>query len=706
MPSALDIDIFYLINHATANRFFDILMPFLSKKGYILLLPYLLYLLYHAHIKQKRDSEQTFNTRYVLWGFFISISAFLLSDWLGNELKHLIQRPRPCNMLEDVRLLVGCSSSYSMPSNHATNSSAVAMTLFFLFKRHINRFISFYPVILAISIIYSRIYVGVHYPSDVLAGAILGISLAFLLIRFFGHFSSYYKKSPHRAILLLFLSALSIFRIYYILHGPIDLSPDEAHYWEWSRRLDLSYYSKGPMIAYLIAAATSLFGDNVFGVRIMAVIFSALSSIFLFRLVDSIYKDKQSIALFSAILLQIIPLFSPFGVIFTIDSPFIFFWILSLYFFWKALQMNNSDHFSTYWIFLGISVGLGLLTKYTMAFFYLCSFLFLLFSEKRYLLKKIIPYVSFIISILVFSPVIIWNYKNGWVTLKHTAGQAHISEGLTISINNFIEFIGSQIGVITPVLFFLMIYCLIKLRDTEINRQFLSFFSIPVLLFFLLKSLHAKVQANWAMTGYITAIIAFWRFYLKEKIDDARPYLSHFRNKKLIIISVGISLLVTAVAHYPSLLNLPVKLDPTARLKGWKDLGAEVSTFYTGLSEKGHVFIFSDRYQVSSELAFYVKGNPWTYCINNGRRMNQYDLWTDMNEDAEKIKLNNKEIPINAIYVRTGNNEMPQWVREGFDSCEKKLFSSFDKKKRLIREYSIFICYNFKGLKNKRPEKF
>jgi undecaprenyl-diphosphatase len=142
------------------------------------------------------------------------------------------------------------------------------------------------------------------------------------------------------------------------------------------------------------------------------------------------------------------------------------------------------------------------------------------------------------------------------------------------------------------------------------------------------------------------------------------------------------------------------------RLKGWKELGMEVSKIYEEMPDTSPIFLFSDRYQVSSELAFYVNGQPRTYCINNGRRMNQYDLWPDINSEAEKIKSLNKNIQINGIYVRTGNGTIPSNVEDAFDSCEKRAFSAFDRGKRLIREYSIFICYNFKGLKNPKPDRF
>lgn len=682
-------------------------MPFITKKGYILLLPYLLYVFYKAYINTKNGSKSPFNISLVLWSLLISTSAFLLSDWLGYELKNLIKKPRPCNTLEDVILLVGCSKSYSMPSNHAINSMAVATTLFYFNYRYVNRFIAIYPILLAMIIIYSRVYVGVHYPSDVLAGASLGIAISFFLIATFRYASLSFKKKPHETILYAFILILSAFRIYYILHGPIDLSPDEAHYWEWSRRPDLSYYSKGPMVAYLILLGTSLFGNNIMGIRVMAVIFSSLSSIFLFKLVIAMNKNPEqkelysSRALLSALLFQIIPLFSPFGVIFTIDPPFVFFWILSLYLFWKAVEVEKGSTLN--WILLGLSTGFGLLTKYTMAFFFICAFLFLLFSNKRYLLKKPMPYLSLAISLILFSPVIIWNYRYGWLTLKHTAGQAHISAGLSISLLTFLEFIGSQIGVITPFIFFMMFYAFIKIKEKKkIEYPFLLYFSIPVIAFFVLKSLHAKVQANWAMTGYITAIIAFSSLYLMPEPKG----LFRFKNPKLTIVAISLPLFVTAIAHYPSIINLPAKLDPTMRLKGWKELGMEVSKIYEEMPDTSPIFLFSDRYQVSSELAFYVNGQPRTYCINNGRRMNQYDLWPDINSEAEKIKSLNKNIQINGIYVRTGNGTIPSNVEDAFDSCEKRAFSAFDRGKRLIREYSIFICYNFKGLKNPKPDRF
>jgi undecaprenyl-diphosphatase len=500
------------------------------------------------------------------------------------------------------------------------------------------------------------------------------------------------KVKPYPTVLLIFLLAVSLFRVYYIQSGPLDLSPDEAHYWEWSRRLDLSYYSKGPMIAYLIRFGTLLFGNSVFGIRFMAVILSALSSVLIYFLGKRLYDERVGIS--SAILLQIVPLFSAFGVLFTIDSPFIFFWLLSLFLFREVIddQSRIPDLRSNmYWLLLGLSVGLGLLTKYTMAFFYLCAFLFLLFSkEHRRLLWTRDPYMSFVISLLVFSPVLIWNAGHGWVTLKHTAGQAHVAEGLRISLISFLEYFGSQLFVVTPLLFVLMAVSLWKLRKEQ-EGSFLYWFSIPVIIFFLLKSIQAKVQANWALPGYVTGIIAFSVFYM-------RSFSSGRKGKKILIgATILVALFVTSVAHYSSILSIPAEIDPTSRLKGWEDLGREVTAVYEQMSlKKKPVFLFSDRYQVSSELAFYVKGHPVTYCVNLDRRMNQYDLWPGFND----------LLHYDAIFVRTGNGKVSGKIAAAFRKVEKKAFTAYTKNRAEIRDYSIFLCYDFRGLKEEKPESY
>jgi membrane-associated phospholipid phosphatase len=688
----LDTYLFFLINRELQNSFFDILMPFVTGKAYLFFLPF--FLLFF--LKDKKKAVIT-----LLLGF----ASLLIADWASNTLKYFFERTRPCSALEGVRVLVGCGKSFSMPSNHSVNAFAFMVPFYLL----INNRLKYAFAAIASLVAFSRVYVGVHYPSDIVAGSVLGVIVAISVMKGYGWACERYKSKPYSTVFTVFLLAVSLFRVYYILNGPLDLSPDEAHYWEWSRRLDLSYYSKGPMIAYLISLSTFVFGNTLFGIRIMAVIFSALSSMFIYRLGKKLCSEQ--VGFYSAIIIQIIPLFSAYGILFTIDSPFIFFWIMTLFFFSEAVGIQRSEvegqnsgeydkdymkpHISNltpllHWCLLGLSIGLGLLTKYTMAFFYPCAFLYLCFSkELRRLLISKGPYIAVIVSILVFSPVIIWNANHDWVTLRHTAGQAHVAEGIRISLESFFEFLGSQLGVITPLLFFLMAVSIWDLRR-ERNGALLFWFSAPIFAFFFFKSIQAKVQANWAMPCYITGIIAFSACYAKSFFQDETG------RKALVAAALALSLIITSVAHYSSMLDLPVKMDPASRLTGWEDLGETVSGLYQQMSLVQPVFIFSDKYQVSSELAFYVQGHPVTYCVNLGRRMNQYDLWPGF----ENL------VHYNAIFVGIDDTPIPQRVSDAFRKVEKKVFTAYTKKHAKIREYSIFLCYDFRGLKEQRPETF
>lgn len=315
----IDSALFFLINKNLQNSFFDVVMPFVTKHAELVFLVPVLW----AAAKEKKAIWQL---------LFLSLCAVALADGSGHILKDIIQRQRPCNTFSDINLLVGCGHSSSMPSSHASNAFAFAMT-FFILRKNI---ISYLSLAAATIIALSRVYVGAHYPSDVLIGAMLGAGAAYAAILLYRWGSRIFEKRAYGEALLFFLFLVSLFRVYFILTSPFDLSPDEAHYWEWSRRLDWSYYSKGPMIAYLIWLGTSVFGDTVFGVRVFAVILSAASSCLIYLMARDLYDEKTG--LISALLLQIVPLYSVFGVLFTIDSPFIFFWVLSLYIFHKLLE--------------------------------------------------------------------------------------------------------------------------------------------------------------------------------------------------------------------------------------------------------------------------------------------------------------------------------------------------------------------------------
>ncbi|HUI45853.1 MAG TPA: phosphatase PAP2 family protein [Nitrospirota bacterium] len=178
----LDTEILLFINHGLANGFFDVLMPALTLHGYLLIIPYLLAIFLRG-AKQENDQGKTFLAAAV-WTFLIACAAAYLAGWVEDWIKDIIARPRPCRVVEGVRLLLPCPGSFSMPSGHAISSFAFALPLWHLTRRYIEPLWRFYPLFLAGMIAFSRIYLGAHYPTDVLVGALLGgaIGLALSLL--------------------------------------------------------------------------------------------------------------------------------------------------------------------------------------------------------------------------------------------------------------------------------------------------------------------------------------------------------------------------------------------------------------------------------------------------------------------------------------------------------------------------------------------
>ena len=169
---SLDTQLLLLINHGTANTLFDILMPALTSHGYLLALPFLLYMIVSSADRMDAQGKRFLST--ALWTIVISCCAFFLAEWVEAVVKNAVARVRPCTAIEGIRLIAGCPKSYSLPSGHAITSFACAVPLYILSREYMMMSWRIYPLILASLIAFSRMYLGVHYPTDVLAGALLG----------------------------------------------------------------------------------------------------------------------------------------------------------------------------------------------------------------------------------------------------------------------------------------------------------------------------------------------------------------------------------------------------------------------------------------------------------------------------------------------------------------------------------------------------
>ncbi len=172
---SLDTQLLLFINHHLANPAFDILMPALSKQGYLLVIPFLLAVFLRG--AKLRNKEGKTYIAAAVWTFFIASAAVYLAGIVEDWMKDVVARVRPCRAIEGIRLITACPKSFSMPSGHAISSFAFAVPLFYLTREYIVLFGRLYPLMLAALIAFSRIYLGVHYPTDVLVGGVLGAAI-------------------------------------------------------------------------------------------------------------------------------------------------------------------------------------------------------------------------------------------------------------------------------------------------------------------------------------------------------------------------------------------------------------------------------------------------------------------------------------------------------------------------------------------------
>jgi undecaprenyl-diphosphatase len=175
----MDTQLFFLINRGMANPLFDVLMPALTHQGYLLVIPLALYALY-AGSRARTPAGRSYGG-VAIFAVLIAVLAIVLAETLNYWLKVLIARPRPCHALEGVRLLIDCSASFSLPSSHAVTSFAYAVPLSLLTRPFLPALWRLFPLVLAVMVALSRPYLGVHYPSDILAGALLGSGVAGML---------------------------------------------------------------------------------------------------------------------------------------------------------------------------------------------------------------------------------------------------------------------------------------------------------------------------------------------------------------------------------------------------------------------------------------------------------------------------------------------------------------------------------------------
>ncbi len=487
------------------------------------------------------------------------------------------------------------------------------------------------------------------------------------------------------------LLSILVLRIVYLYLVPLQLVPDEAYYWDWSRHLDIGYFSKPPMVAWLIYISTSFLGNSEFGVRIFASLLGTLSLGMVFLLAREMFGEK--IAWWSALLCLLTPGNAALSTIMTIDPPLVFFGCSFLFFLWRAAEDKNE------WInfsLMGVCMALGILSKQIMLiFFFLVPFFFLLDKKLR---KKIcsFPFLIYIfISLVGLLLPLYWNFRHNWVTFQETAHHfAGNRFSLPIIAKTFFEYVGTQFFVITPVIavlfYWIVTRSLLETKRWDRRIKFLFLFGpLPLMVFFLM-SLRQKINANWPALFYPPAIIFMVGWVWEKEKGTIQIRLKEYLAKG---VYVGIFFVVLTYLS-PFIFSVPflkgTRIDPLRRARGWREMARQVErVYYEEKRGHPHLFILASRRQVASELAFYLSFHPQVYKWDRTPHQikDQYEIWGGPSQVGKDVSM--------LIIFRKGISIAP--LMPFFCSIQEIGEIKRVLGRDVFKSYDIFLGNGFKG---------
>ncbi len=409
--------------------------------------------------------------------------------------------------------------------------------------------------------------------------------------------------------MLLLAAGLFLMRLVYLPW--INLFPEEAYYWNYAQHLDLGYLDHPPMVAWLIAAGTRLGGQTEFGVRCFALVCSVATTFFSYRLAALLYGRRAGAA--AALLVQGLPFFFMAGWIMTPDAPLTACWAGMLY----ALASVFFGGSARAWLGVGVCLGLGVLSKYTIVLLGPATLLFMVLDRpSRGWFRHWAPYAAVGLAAVIFSPVVGWNATHHWASFSfQSAGRLRQPRRFSLP-----ELLGSVLLMLTPVGIWLAARTwqrtaaatLGVMAEEKRRRLFAWVFTLTPLAVFVVFSLTHRVKLNWTGPLWLALVPV-----LASQVAGAgltRPMGTALRVGGRVTAAVlaalylgllqSLSFGVPGLRPARNIVLLPV---------GWPQMGQELEREQADAQRKTRervLIVGMDRDFIASEAAFYHSRRP------------------------------------------------------------------------------------------------
>lgn len=487
---------------------------------------------------------------------------------------------------------------------------------------------------------------------------------------------------------------------------PYNLAQDEAHYWDWSRHLDWSYYSKGPLVAWLIALSDTLAGplvpvlgwDPAMRVRLFAPLFGGgfLMGLFVFtrRILGS-----GGMAFGAMLAALTLPPVAVAGLLMTIDAPYTCLWVWSMVLAHKALFHGGNGT----WILLGLTVGLGILAKYTMVLFIPSLFFAMVLDPAwRRKLFSPAPWLGLMAIGLCCAPILVWNIANDFVTFRHVGNLAGVDRpSLGVRWSGPFVYLGGQMALLLVFWLVVWLRAMIVMRpwnEPDQGKRLAWWLSAPTFVVFGVFSLKTGGgEVNWPVTAYLAGVPLAVSWIVG---DTGRPpgVARWLLNTALAGGGLVVVLLHATPMVQPLLAGMmpppgdtnqtPIRrIDPTCRLLGWKELARAVDR---AREQTPGAVVAAHRWSSVGLLGFYCQDQPRVECLGAalGDRHSQYDLWPN------PVKVPGPHLGRDFVVV----DASPDSIRSAFESVGAPVIITGHGPTGVpVARWSIVVARGFKG---------
>ncbi len=372
------------------------------------------------------------------------------------------------------------------------------------------------------------------------------------------------RIEPRYNTLLAILGAILAIRLVGLAVSNAELYLDEAQYWVWAQEPAFGYYTKPPLIAWLIAAGTSVCGDSPFCVRFPVPIVHFATALLVHAAALRLFDRR--IAFWSAIVYATMPGASVSATLMSTDVPLLFFWALGL----LAIVRHVERPSLADGLLLGMAVGLGLNAKYAMIYLPLCFVLYgIADREARRALLHPGTLAGLALAAALIAPNILWNAQHAFATFAHTRDNAAWGSRFP-NFLGVLEFVGTQAVILGPVAFVAYGFTLASRAGgvDDRARRLLIYHSLPVFVLIALQAFVSRANGNWAATAFPAAAI----------LGTAAMFALDW--KKGIRATIDIAAVAFIGATFAGALAGVITWGPLGgelgKLRGWGDLATKV----------------------------------------------------------------------------------------------------------------------------------